>query len=378
MNQTKPSDRLAVSSWSHIFNNRFYVGEVYLRKGDVPTKGNHTPLVDPDTFALVQGVLRKRDNYKQRSQRHKYLLQGMLYSMESKSLCWVESHPKKSISYYRSKGKVDGKQLFYNTKAIDAQMADIMKNITITDEAATMLGEELTEWFDNEDNSDQELKRAEARLVKLHKMERNLQRLAIEEGISFADFREHRNEIEAERARLNDLVEMIKARRNLVKADFRIALDLAKQIDFLFERGTFAEKRLLCETVFKRLYIEDGRITKNPELNSPFGLISSMASGSGCFQLGSAYRIRTGDLLLEREVSLTPRRMRHTLAGEEGFEPSLADPESAVLPLDDSPAQIYSLSTQGCSGTSPWHSFICSGVHSSGFPLSFSGNLHSA
>jgi hypothetical protein len=27
------------------------------------------------------------------------------------------------------------------------------------------------------------------------------------------------------------------------------------------------------------------------------------------------------------------------LAGEEGFEPSLADPESAVLPLDDSPAQ---------------------------------------
>ena len=27
---------------------------------------------------------------------------------------------------------------------------------------------------------------------------------------------------------------------------------------------------------------------------------------------GSAYRIRTGDLLLEREVSLTPRRMRQT------------------------------------------------------------------
>ena len=28
------------------------------------------------------------------------------------------------------------------------------------------------------------------------------------------------------------------------------------------------------------------------------------------------------------------------LAGEEGFEPSLTDPESAVLPLDDSPAQM--------------------------------------
>ena len=30
--------------------------------------------------------------------------------------------------------------------------------------------------------------------------------------------------------------------------------------------------------------------------------------------------------------------MFKSLAGELGFEPSLADPESAVLPLDDSPA----------------------------------------
>ena len=29
------------------------------------------------------------------------------------------------------------------------------------------------------------------------------------------------------------------------------------------------------------------------------------------------------------------------LAGEPGFEPGLADPESAVLPLDDSPAPLH-------------------------------------
>jgi hypothetical protein len=91
------------------------------------------------TFALVQEVLRKYDNYKQRSQRHKYLLQGLLYSNESESLCWVETHPKNGISYYRSKGKVDGKQLFFNTKTIDAQVAGIMNNIAISDEAAAFL-----------------------------------------------------------------------------------------------------------------------------------------------------------------------------------------------------------------------------------------------
>lgn len=49
-------------------------------------------------------------------------------------------------------------------------------------------------------------------------------------------------------------------------------------MDFLFEKGAFAEKRLLCETVFKHLYIEDGRITENPDLNPPFSLITSAAS----------------------------------------------------------------------------------------------------
>jgi len=98
----RKGNRLPVSSWSHIFNNRFYMGEVYLRRGDVPTKGIHRPLVDPDTFALVQEVLRKHDSYKQRSQRHKYLLQGLIHSVETLSPCQVETHPKKKISYYRS------------------------------------------------------------------------------------------------------------------------------------------------------------------------------------------------------------------------------------------------------------------------------------
>ena len=243
--------------------------------------------VDQNAIAQVQEMLRKHDNYKQRTQRHKYLLQGIAYSTDAASSCWVETHPKKKISYYRSKGKVNGEHVFYNTKAIDPQVTDIMKSITVTPEMASLLEEELTAWFESEGSSDQELKQAESRLLKLRQMEKNLQRLVMEEGIPFEDFREHRDEIEAERARLNDTVEMIKCRRNLVKADFEIALNLSKKIGTYFEKGTFAERRLLCETVFKRVCIEDGKIIK-PELNSPFRLIASVAgSSSGCFQFGS-------------------------------------------------------------------------------------------
>ena len=300
--RSRKGNRLPVSSWSHIFHNRFYMGEVYLRKGDVPTKGNHEPLVNANTFAQVQEVLRKHDNYKQRTERHKYLLRGLLYSLNTNSPCWVETHPKKRTSYYRSKGKINGAQIYYNTREVDPQVMGIMQDITITNEAASMLERELAAWFDDEDNSDAELRQAETRLAKLQKMEKNLQRLAIEEDISLQDFREHRAEIESERAKLNNFIELIKSRRNLVKADFEIALSLAKELDFLFERGTFDEKRLLCETIFKRLYIENYKIT-NFELNPPFGLVTAKPSSSESLQFGSAYRIRTGDLLLEREVS---------------------------------------------------------------------------
>ena len=66
--------RIAVSVWSTVFHNRFYLGETWLKRGDVPTRGNQEPLVNVDTFARVQEVLKTHDNYKQRTQRHKYLL----------------------------------------------------------------------------------------------------------------------------------------------------------------------------------------------------------------------------------------------------------------------------------------------------------------
>ena len=134
--------------------------------------------------------------------------------------------------------------------------------------------------FDSEAGTNQELKAAEARLLKLRTMEKNLQKLYLEEDIDYRDFKEHRNRIEAERSRLTNTIEVIKQRQNLVKADFEIALQLATELDFLFDKGTFDERLLLCETVLKRVYVNEGTITR-VELNSPFGLIArAKSSGS--------------------------------------------------------------------------------------------------
>ncbi len=60
-------------------------------------------------------------------------------------------------------------------------------------------------------------------------------------------------QIEAERSRLKNTVDAIRQRQHLVKADFEVALQLATELDFLFEKGTFDERQLICETVLKNL-----------------------------------------------------------------------------------------------------------------------------
>ncbi|MDD5511447.1 MAG: recombinase family protein [Dehalococcoidales bacterium] len=278
-------NQISRSKWSDIFHNRFYLGETWLKKGDVPTKGAHQPLVDEDTFTQVQQILRLHDKNKQRTRRHKYLLQGLVHSVDADSVCWAETHPTKRISYYRSREKVNGSSVFYNTRDIEEQLPAVFKSITITEEARQDLRKELEALFKAEANGNGELSKAEARLVKLARMEKNLQRLVIEEQISYEDFKEHRAQIEAEKSRLKNTVDAIRQRQHLIKADFEVALELATQLDFLFDKGTFDEKRLICETVFKCLYVEEGKVTK-AELNAPFAIIASRAKGSGAVPNG--------------------------------------------------------------------------------------------
>jgi len=58
---------------------------------------------------------------------------------------------------------------------------------------------------------------------------------------------------------------------------------LASELNFFFDTGNLDEPRLLCETVLKRTYIENGRNTKI-ELDSPFILSPQRRKGRELFK----------------------------------------------------------------------------------------------
>ena len=288
--------RIARSKWSEIFHNRFYLGETWLKQGDIPTKGKHTPLVDEATFVQVYQVLRQHDKNRQRTQRHPYLLRGLVHSVEASSPCSVETNNKKRLSYYRSRDKNNGSQVYYNSRTVEAQLPSVLQNIVISEETRQELRQALTKYFAAEAENNAERQKAEERLTKLERMEKNLQRLYIEEGISQQDFREHRSQIEAEKSHLITTVEVIKQHQHLVKADFEIALELCTQMNDLWEKGGFDGRRLLCETLFKEIHVEGGRIDR-VVFNAPFSFIASHREGSLTVPNGGAEGIRTPYLL---------------------------------------------------------------------------------
>jgi len=86
-------------------------------------------------------------------------------------------------------------------------------------------------------------------------------------------------------------VDAIKQRQHLVKAEFEIALQLATELDLLFENGDFDERQLLCETLFKRIKVKEGKI-EDMDYNSPFGFIASQAKGWGTVVHGGPFATR--------------------------------------------------------------------------------------
>ncbi len=126
--RTRTGKQIYKSAWGAMLHNRFYLGETWLRAGDVPTKGNHEQLVDETTFSRVQEVLGEHDKHRQHTRRHEYLLQRLAYSLDANSPCWAETNPKKNISYYRSRAKINGSQIYYNAQSIDSQLSDIVRS----------------------------------------------------------------------------------------------------------------------------------------------------------------------------------------------------------------------------------------------------------
>jgi hypothetical protein len=261
---------LTKSGWHGIFHNRFYLGKTWWD----PTEerdGDHPALTDKETFQRVQDVLTAHARRRQKIRHHNYLLRGLLYSLDAASFCTGTTQVIKGQAYYRSTAKVNGRQVYYNTREIDGQVEEVVKGLEIDPEVKESTKKALREWLEKmaAGGDDSDLDRARSRLEQLQKKRKNLNRMAAEDLVSWDDFKELRAEIEGEESALSSRIQMVLQHQALLSADFELALDIACNLGWLYGKGSFDERRLLVETLFKRVDAQGDRVVAY-ELNPPF------------------------------------------------------------------------------------------------------------
>lgn len=101
--------------------------------------------------------MKQHDKNKQRTRRHRHLLRGILHSVDADSRCWAETNNSKKLSYYRSRKKLNGSQIYYNSRVVEEQLPDIFKSVTITEKPRQGLRKALGDFFSAEVDGDEEL-----------------------------------------------------------------------------------------------------------------------------------------------------------------------------------------------------------------------------
>ena len=74
--------------------------------------------------------------------------------------------------------------------------------------------------------------------------------------------------MEAEEAALGSRIQMVMHHQTLLATDFKLALDIASNLGWLYGRVNFRERRLLVETLFKRVDAQGDKVAAY-KLNPP-------------------------------------------------------------------------------------------------------------
>ena len=135
--------RIPPSSWSHIFNNRFYMG--VLTWGDKSAQGKHEPLVDQDTFDKVQAALAAGVHNIKRKHYRFYLLRYLTWSLDAD--CPMTGAVAKGFKYYRSikKSPADGKRHHVLSRILEAQVGSVFQAVTVNLDELGQINNQLDE-----------------------------------------------------------------------------------------------------------------------------------------------------------------------------------------------------------------------------------------
>ncbi len=304
--RTRKGTKLCLSQFAEMLQHNIYVGMV--RWGSEEHPGIHEPLVTREVFEKVQHVFQEHDKAAPRLRTHPNQLNGSLVCVSCGSKLSMTLAKGGRFAYFfctgRARGRTDCKEPYAPVSRVEREVEGIYQQIRVSDEGrqevAALLDQEIAK---------RQASRAKAaaryanRLMRLQVERKKLMEALYDDAISKDLFKAEQRRIDAEEAEIKEQLGADKSALEKARDAAGHALELLERCHDTYVAAEEKVRRRWNRAIFKAIYIGEG-LVKSFEYREPFpDLLAYAGSSSNSVRSGSPYRIRTGDLSLERAAS---------------------------------------------------------------------------
>ena len=295
-----PEQAVSTSKLHRMLSDPYYAG--WVRADGKLVEGRHQPLVSQELFDRVQDVLAARSTGGARDRVHQHYLKGMLYCAR----CDAKGRLSRLI-YTRAKGRNGREYAYYLCRSRQdalcdlphlpvAQVEDAIERhydtLPLPRDFIDTVDGKLTETLDEDLASTHEMhSHLTAELAKLDRREERLIDLAADGLLDRSKIQERSNQIQIERARINDSLNG--TARDLLSgaAKLRSCLELLREPNTLYKRMPDATRRHLNETFFERFFLDDESVRVTQDLRrKPFDEFpEAVAAHQGLTRFGAGW-----------------------------------------------------------------------------------------
>lgn len=267
--RTKSGKKPAKSVMFEILKNIFYTGKM-VYNGKI-YQGKHKPLIDMGTYTEVQKIISLHNKGADRTRKHNFLLNGLLFCRVCKSQLTGEQHLKKSglvFKYYRCKGsKAKNKKCrlpFIPMSEIEKQIGLWLKSISLSDKYTKALKISLETIAASQGKVDKNMikgleNRKQATEKKMDRLEDCLLEGVMEKERITLKYIELKEELKAVSGQLQQVKN---PEKRLTQEDIEKIVSFVKNLNNIYDRLGKIKKKQLLKAIVSKIWIQDKKIKK--------------------------------------------------------------------------------------------------------------------
>ncbi|OBA44386.1 resolvase, partial [Nocardia sp. 852002-20019_SCH5090214] len=285
-----PAKQVSINKLSQMLRDRYYLG--YVTYDGEEIKGRHEPLINENLFDRVQDILDARSTAGERRREHPHYLKGSLFCQRchrttGSTTRMIIQHTLNrrgtEYTYFFCRNRQDGTcdAPYINVALVEDAVEAHYATVRFSAEFIAEVRAHVTTVINERDAAERLLhKQLTTELQALDTREDNLIELAADATAPQLKIKTKLQEIARDRQRLTQRLTTTTENLSDSAKLIDIALELLENPQQLYRRCNDHQRRMLNQTIFRALYIEDEQIADH-RLHEPFNRLHAIQRARG-------------------------------------------------------------------------------------------------